>query len=332
MAANDISSLTATAITHQRDLQYLPYAQMAPVLGELGIRLYPGVQNKHSMTNYLRAAGIARPYVQGTIEESQVGKAEERVLETHLAYANVKDNIQNYKTVSVGPDQLLGKNISKQHPWQLVMLTSVIRTFAEDVLDALFHAVRNTGTRTPLGLFNGYNKIIDDAISGGSIAANKSNYVETGAITSANAYAKLLGMWRAADPLFRNAPSIMIVPQHIGDKYDDNYFDMYKYKPVLDNYGRTVLDGTNGRCTLVRTPYQGGSRVILTVPGNFHFGFDSMADQTFVQVRTPYEDPNFVQMWIQAAYGTRILNFHRKVFMVNEQSAAVTAYSGDFIS
>jgi hypothetical protein len=332
MAANDISSLTETAITHQRDLQYLPYASMAPVLGALGIRLYPGIQNKHSMTNYLRAAGIARPYAAGTIEESAVGKAEEKVLETHLAYANVKDNIQNYKTISIGPDQLLGKNQSKRHPWQMVMLTSVIRTFAEDVLDALFHAQRNTSTRTPLGLFNGYNKIIDDAISEGDVAEGNGNYYETGAITSDNAYAKLLGMWRSADPLFRNARSIMIVPQNIADKYDDNYFDTYKYKPTLDNYGNTILDGTNGRCTIVRTPYQGGSRVILTVPGNFHFGFDSMADQTFVQVRTPYEDPNYVQMWIQAAYGTRILNFHRKVFMVNEQSAAVTAYSGDFTS
>jgi hypothetical protein len=330
--ATDLSSLTETAITYQRDLQMLPYATMAPVLGGLGISLYPGIQNKHVMTNFLRTAGIARPYVQGTVEESQVGKLEEKTLEIHLAYANVKDNIQNYKTTVVGPDVLLGKNRSKQHPWEMLMLTSIIRTFSEDILDALFHGVRNTSTRTALGCFNGYNKIIDLGIAASSIAANQGNYYATGGITAANAYDKLLAMWRSAHPLLKSRPSIMIVPYHIGEKYDDQYFDKYKYKPTLNNYGNTVLDGSNGLCSIVRTPYQGGGRVILTVAGNMHFGFDSMADQSFVQVRNPYTDPNDVQFWIQAGYGTRIQSFHKKVFMVNDQATANTAYSGDIIS
>lgn len=332
MAANDLTLLTESAKTYQRDLQLLPYATMAPVLGGLGISLYPGIQNKHVMTNFLRSAGIARPYVQGTVEDSQVGALEEKTLEIHLAYANVKDNINNYKTTVVGPDVLLGKNQSKQHPWQMLMLSSIIRTFSEDILDALFHGVRNTATRTPVGCFNGYNKIIDLGIAGGSIAANEGNYFATGAITSANAYEKLLAMYRSAHPMLKQGRSIMIVPYHIGEKYDDQYFDKYKYKPTLDNYGNTVLDGSNGQCTIIRTPYQGGSRVILTVAGNFHFGFDSLADQTFVQVRNPYTDPNDVQFWIQAGYGTRIQSFNKKVFVVNDQATAVTAYSGDFIS
>lgn len=332
MAANDISALTETAIRYQRDLQYLPYATMAPVLGELGITLYPGIQNKHVMTNYLRSAGIARPYKQGTVEDSQVGKAEEKTLEIHLAYANVKDNIQNYKNVSVGPDQLLGKNQSKRHPWQMVMLNGIVRTFAEDVLDALFHAVRDEDTRTPMGLFNGYNKIIDDAIAGGSIAAGESNYYTTGAITADNAYDKLEGMYKAAHPMLRRVRTLMIVPYHIADKYDVDFFDVHKYKPTTDQFGRTFIEASNGMCQIIRTPYQGGSRVILTVPGNFHFGFDSLQDQEFVQVRTPYTDPNDVQFWIQAGYGTRILNLHSKVFMVNDQADASVAYSGDFTS
>ncbi len=332
MPANDISALAESAIRYQRDLQHLPYATMAPVLGELGIQLFPGIQNKHVMTNYLRAAGIARPYKKGTIEDSQVGKAEDKPLETHLAYANVKDNIQNYKTISVGPDVLLGKNRSKQHPWQMVMLTSIIRTFAEDVLDALFHAIRNEDTRTPMGLFNGYNKIIDDGVAGGDIAAGNGNYYTTGVITSSNAYEKLEGMFKSAHPMLRRMRSIMVVPYHIADKYDEAFFEKYKYKPTLDNYGRTTLASSNGMCSLVRTPYQGGGRVYITIPGNFHFGFDSLQDQAFVQTRTPYTDPNDVQFWIQAGYGTRILNMHEKVFMVNEQDDTSVAYSGDYIS
>lgn len=332
MAANDLTSLTETAIRYQRDLRYLPYARMAPVLGELGIQLYPGIQNKHVITNYLRVAGIARPYVQGTVEDSQIGKLEEKTLTMYKAYANVKDNIQGYKTISVGPDTLAGKNRSKRHPWQVVMLTQTVRTFAEDILDALFHAVRDTTDNSPTGLFNGYNKLIDDGIAAGDIADSEGNYYETGSITASNAYAKLLGMYRAAHPMLRRTRSLMIVPYHIGDKYDDAYFSKYQYGPSRDAYGRTVLDGSNGMCSLVRTPYQGGSRVILTVPGNMHFGMDSMADQTFVQVRNPYTDPNDVQFWIQADYGTRIASWHKKVFIVNDQNDSAVAYSGDYIS
>lgn len=332
MAANDITLLTETAITYQRDLRMLPYATLAPVLGQLGITLYPGIQNKDVITNYERAAGIARPYVSGTVEDSQVGRAVQKTLETHLAYANVKDNIQNYKKVVVGPDVLLGKNKSKQHPWQLLMLTEIIKTFSEDIIDALFHAVRNTATRTPMGLFNGYNKIIDDGITGAEINVSDKNLFNTGAISSDNAYEKLENMYRAAHPMLRQRPTLMIVPFHIGDKYDDDFFDTYKYKPVMDNYGRSVIQASNGLCTIVRTPYQAGNRVIITTPGNFHFGMDSMSDATFVQVRQPYTDPNDVQFWIQAAYGTRIASFHPKVFLVNEQADATVAYSGDFIS
>jgi len=332
MAANDLTSLTETAIRYQRDLQFLPYATMAPVLGQLGIRLFPGIQNKHVMTNYLRTAGIARPYVQGTVEDSQLGKAEEKTLEIHLAYANVKDNIQNYKEISVGPDVLLGKNQSKRHPWQMVMLTSIIRTFSEDILDALFHGERDTTDRNPTGCFDGYNHLIDDGIAAGSVATAEGNYYETGAITSSNAYEKMLAMYRNAHPLLRQQRTIMIVPQNVADKYDDNYFTKYQYKPTLDNYGNAILDGSNGRCSIVPTPYQGGSRIILTVPGNMHFGFDSMRDQTFVEVRKPYTDPNDIQFWIQAGYGTRIQSWHQKAFMVNDESASAVAYSGDYTS
>ena len=68
------------------------------------------------------------------IAHSDVGKAQEMTLQVEKAYASVKDNIQNYKTIAVGPDVLLGKNKSKKHPWEMVMLTSIVRTFGEDIL------------------------------------------------------------------------------------------------------------------------------------------------------------------------------------------------------
>jgi hypothetical protein len=57
---------------------------------------------------------------------------------------------------------------------------------------------------------------------------------------------------------------------------------------------------------------------------------DSLGDESFVQVRNPFEDPNYVQFWLQAKYGTRIRSIHEKVFQVNEGSAVGVQLSGDY--
>jgi hypothetical protein len=54
---------------------------------------------------------------------------------------------------------------------------------AEDNVDAMFHAKRDTSDLTPMGMFDGFNEKIDAEIVTGEIAAAKGNYEATGAIT-----------------------------------------------------------------------------------------------------------------------------------------------------
>jgi len=337
MSTVDISTLTATAVNRQKDLKMLPYAVLKEVLGIHGINLMPGVQYKDTITDFLRKQGIMKPYKIGNLSNSEVGKAQEMTLEVQTAYASVKDNIQNYKTTIIGPDVLLGKNQSKKHPWEMTMLTTIVRTFGEDILDCLFQGERNDDGTTPLTAFDGYDTLIDDFITAGTITGGKNNYVETGTIAApANesdfaAFTKLLDFWRAANQQLRNKPSHLLVPVAIADMYDDAFFNKFRSKPTTDDYGRTELYGTGGKCKIIRSSVMGtGQRIILTVPGNFDFGMDTMGDEDFVQVRTPYEDPNYVQFWIQGKYGTRIRSIHEKVFQVNEGSSVGQQLSGDY--
>ncbi len=337
MSTVDLSSLTATAIRYQKDLKMLPYAVLKETLGLHGINLLPGIQYKDTITDFLRKQGIMAPYVVGTLNNSDVGKAQEMTLEVQPAYASVKDNIQNYKTIAVGPDVLLGKNKSKKHPWELVMLQSIVRTFGEDILDCLFPGERDNAHTTPLDAFDGYDTLINGFISAGTITGGKGNYVPTGAIaapTSESDYAAfttLLAFWRSASVQLRNKPSLLLVPSVIGDMYDDAFFNKFRSKPTTDEYGRTDLYGTGGKCKLIRSNVMGtGQRIVLTAPGNFDFGMDTLGDEEFVQVRNPYEDPNYVQFWIQGKYGTRIRSIHEKVFQTNDGSAVGQQLSGDY--
>jgi len=335
MAGVNTTSLQETAIRYQKDFMMLPYFVLSKELGLLGINLVQGVQNKDTITNFLRKNGITKPYDPAAVTNStEIAKVEEVTMIMRKAYASVKDSIQNYKSTLVGPDVLLGKNQSKKHPWEKTMIATIVKTFGEEVLSALFSATFDLADQTPQGLFDGYNKIITAAITGGAIAAGKGNLFTTGALNNSvvatNVFDKLLAMYRASDVNLRTQKSIFMVPFAIGDAYDDAYFEKYKSKPNYDEFGRTVLSGSNGLCLLKRSSVIGGGRVILTAEGNFDFGMDTMSDAEFVQVRYPFEDPNLVQFWIQADFGTRIRSFHKKVFMTNEQAGAAVTIAGDY--
>jgi hypothetical protein len=336
----DIQTLTETAIRRQMDLKMLPYAVLREILGIHGINMMPGIQNKDVITSFYRKAGILKPYsTSKEISQADVGKAEEATLEVFKSYASVKDNIQNYKTILIGPDVLLGKNQTKRHPWEMVMLSSIVRTFGEDIIDALFPASRDVEEQSPLGAFNGFDTIIDAKIALDLITIALGNLVNTGTISApedgsdTDAADILLAFWRAAHPQLKQTNTLLSVPFGIAEAYDDAYFNKYKTKPVVDEYERPILHGTGGKCKIVRSTAMGtGQRIMLTVPGNLDFGMDTLSDADFVQVRNPYEDPNLVQFWIQGDYGTRIRETHRKVFQINEGTPEANALSGDYVS
>ena len=333
----DISTLAESAIIRQKDLKMLPVALLSEVLGLHGINLLPNIQNKHVRTDYLRKQGIMRPYNMGDVVHSDIGKTQEMTLQVETAYASVKDNIQNYQEITVGPDVLLGKNKSKKHPWQRVMLDTIVKTFGEDLIDCLFQGERVNDGSTPLEAFDGYDAKITAFITALIIATNKGNLYNTGEIAAPTAendyaaYTTLMGFWRAANPFLRNKKSNLMVPFAIGDMYDDAYFNKYRQKPNQDIYGRSILDGSGGKCTIVRSNTMGtGQRIILTAPGNLEFGLDSQGDDKFIQVRNPYEDPNLIQFWIQGKYGTRINSVHQKLFQINEGTPVGQQLSGDY--
>ncbi len=337
MPTVDISTLQETAVRRQKDLKLLPYTVLKEVLGVHGINLLPGIQHKDTITDFLRKQGVMRPYNGGEVEHSELGKTQEMTLEVEMAYASVKDNIQNYKEIAVGPDQLLGKNKSKKHPWNVLMISSVVKTFGEDLIDCLFPGERVEDGTTPLEAFDGFDTKMDAFITAQLIKAAAGNLVNTGdfvAPQNENDYGvleQLLGFWRSSHSALRGKASILKVPNHIADMYDDCFFNKFKQKPTVDIYGRSDLHGTGKKCKLVRSNAMGsGQRIVLTAPGNFDFGMDTKGDEEFVQVRNPYEDPNLVQFWIQGKYGTRIRSIHQKVFQINEGTPVATQLSGDY--
>jgi hypothetical protein len=56
----DISTLSESAATYDRELKTLPYAVLREALGIHGINVISGVQNRDVITNFFRKGGMAK--------------------------------------------------------------------------------------------------------------------------------------------------------------------------------------------------------------------------------------------------------------------------------
>jgi hypothetical protein len=341
MSAVNIASLQRAAEVYQKDIKMLPYHVLAPVLGEHGINLYPGVENEDVIVSFLRKRGVARPYGIGAdLVHSEIGKMIEKRLKVELAYASVKDNIQNYKEKTViTPGEMLGTNKTKKHPLELQIIQAKVTTFAEDVLDALFNAERNTDDLTPMGLFDGFETKVLSAISDGEISAAEGNIEDSDEFVApadgedTDAYDNLRDWVRKADPfLLRDA--ILIMPLEVSRYAMDALKNKTAQKAAtFIDFQEYLNDDCSSNIKIVKSRFVGtGDRLYLTAPGNMDFGMNSLGDETFVEVNRLHEDRNIVNFWLQASFGTRWRAHHKKVFYTNTGSLTANLMSGDYIS
>jgi hypothetical protein len=311
-----------------------------PALMELRVRLLK-VTNKHTIVEKLRRGGIAKPYDQDNVNFSGLGKMVERSLQTETSYAAIKDHIKNYKSVDVLFDPTRpADNKTKKHPLEFVIIQDQITTVGEDIIDALFPAIRNTADQSPLGMFNGIDTIIDNAKVAGEISTAEGNLVTSGALsaptseTDTVAWDRLVAWLRQASAKFAIGQiAVLRIPIGVYSACSDALANKLRYKDVeFADFVRHLQDKSNLPKLIVVRHYALGSgdRITLQVDGNIDMGMNVLGDEQFVQVRNPWPDPNLVQFWLQFDAGLRINSLHKYKFMVNEGNAVANSLSGDY--
>lgn len=336
----NVSGLQKAAQVYDKDLKTMPYALLIPELAVLRVKLL-NVPNKHTIVEKLRKGGIAKPYDQDNIGYSSLGKMQERSLQTETSYAAIKDHIKNYKSVDVLFDPAKpADNQTKKHPLEVEIIKTQIITVGEDILDALFPAARNTADQSPLGMFNGIDTIIDNAIASGEISTAEGNKVASGAFSAPAsdsdtiAWDRLVAWLRKASNKFAiNQATVLRLPIAVYSACSDALANKLRYKDVeFADFVRHLQDKANLPKLIVVKHYAlgSGSRITLQVDGNIDLGMNVLGDEQFVQVRNPWEDPNLVQFWLQFDAGLRINSLHKYKFMVNEGDPMANLLSGDY--
>ena len=338
--AINVTGLQKAAQVYDPDFKVMPSIALMPTLAELRIRLLQ-VSNKHTIVEKLRKGGIAKPYDQENINYSSLGKMQERHLQTEKSYAAIKDHIGNYKAVDVLFDPTRpADNKTKKHPLEVVIIQDQITTVGEDIIDALFPAIRNTADQSPLGMFNGIDTIIDNAKVSGEISTAEGNLVNSGNFTAPTsetdhaAWDALVAWLRAASAKFSiGQVAVLRIPIAVYAACSDALANKLRYKDVeFADFVRHLQDKANMPKLIVVRHYAlgTGDRVTLMVDGNIDMGMNIIGDEQFVQVRNPWEDPNLVQFWLQFDAGLRINSLHKYKFMVNEGTAVANSLSGDY--
>lgn len=338
----NIASLQLANETYQSDFRVLPYATLIPVLQEMRISMLE-VNNKDIVVVQERKGGATRPYKPGTINYvDEITKMTERPLQVHTAVTVIKDNIQNYKEKRVLFDAGKNKinNQTGKHPLEREIISNQIKTTAEDIIDSMFHGTYNVDDQSPMGVVDGYNKIIDDMIVAGEVSNAKGNLVACGdlkAPTSASdvsAFINLRNWLRNIDPKAKKEEMMLYIPSNslinVKDALENK---KTSYKDV--NFA-ALLTQLREDCDIPKLQIVShyclgiGDRLMLTQPGNFELGMNTVSDLDFVDIRGIFEDRNLVQFWLQYEIGSRIQKLHRSAFMVSDGTVTANPLSGDY--
>lgn len=346
MGQINTTSLTRVAEQYDPVLRKLPFLVLNETLSAMGINLLE-VAGKDVMMQFQRKRGIAQPYVvtmsPDLTPSTEVGKIVERELETKECFAVLKDHIMNYKGKQIlnSLDAQKVNNKLKTHPLEFLIIESKIRTIAEDIIDALFFAERDTTDKSPMGMFDGFFPKLAAEIAAGEISTGKGNMRNTDAIadpadaSDTDAYDILVDFIRGAHPMLRKN-GVLYLSETALFSAQDALGNLLKYKGMLEfdaflMHLRGVTHSPNLQI-VANGAFGTGSRLMLMKPRNLDLGIGTAGDESFVQIRSPYEDPNILQFWTQWENGTRIQSIHPKEFMCNQRANTSVEMSGDYIS
>lgn len=334
MAATLVDQLNDTAIRYNREIKYAPVAYLKPELDLAGILLVPGIQHKHVNYMFLRRGGIMRPYISGmTVSEEELGKFVENEFQVFRAAGIDEDNIQNYRKTNVVGMNLGEAEMSLKNPADPQIFYAVGATWGEDLGDILFHGKRNASGKVKYDVMDGLEKNIADAVTSEKISVANKNMIELPPITFSTDETDTSAYDIVDEFLSKSkikGEAILNVTKDTGRSILRGIFNTFKYTMTADEYGRYVIPGHRD-VRLNLCPLMGyGDRMILTRPGVMQLGYDTQFNVPFVRVRSIKDDDQILTYNYGASYGTNILTYNCKMFMVSSGSLSPDPIAGDY--
>jgi hypothetical protein len=174
----------------------------------------------------------------------------------------------------------------KKAPQTLLVLSQIAKARGEALASAVFYGKRNAkGTKT-VDLFDGFVTIAEKEIASGAVSTAKGNLYEiSDALTSYNACDILKDMVYSRNSYLRNTDAFLLCAPEVADRYNDSYLQSHPAVVYNQKFNQPVIEGSNGRYTIVALPELAGSGYAFLSPReNFLWGTDNRSDQSSVDI------------------------------------------------
>lgn len=335
----DLEKLKRYAKEYDPVLRTLPYFTFQEFAAAMKLNVIE-IDNEDVIVNARRKAGNTGPYKAGAEINypNEIGKLVEMSIKPELTVSRLKDNILNYQDKKILSNA--GERVDhtvKKHPLEKFVIDNHITSHSEDVTFSAFFAERNDGVFSPMSSFTGFFPWIDHFKASKDITMANRNLVRTGVFgggDGVNDYDRLINFLRAAHPFLRRK-AILYYSNEIELICKEAYRQKVNAfaRPTSEDFWKAVKDDAKfpGLEPITHEAYGTGQALILIRPGMMDFGVNTKKATSFVQVRDIFEDPNEVQFWLQAGYGTRFQDIHSKVFQVNEFTNEGVDLAGDYV-
>ena len=301
------------ATIYRKDLLMLPIIGIQESLKYMTGR--PGIRYKEQVASISGDAQFA-PYKPSRSTDFNL-KLDFRTLETY--FGSVVAKFEPNTAIST----LLGTGATKgdgqmQTPTALHVLALIAKGLSEHLNDALWSGKRNPSGDTTADLFDGFDTITENEISGGAISDANGNYMKLDdEITTANAVDVAKQILFSLDPRLRKEELYMFCSQDFADKYNEAYLMTHGGIVYNTRYDQTTVEGSNGRLKLVPLYNKMDSKFIHICPkSNMLVGYDQMSDAESILVKE-YEP--FILSYIATMFfGVQFESIDKRRFKVVE--------------
>lgn len=277
----------------QRDIQILPSKYLATFMERNRGR----GENANNMTI---------PFAQTTWEEVMREVAHEIVADA----VYFGQGAAAFSAYAAGTAYSVGALITYTQNAELRYFRCIVATSAGQNPDTNPEKWEWAGARA---LTKGFGKIITDEISGGGITT--AQVVNTGAITSTDAYTQFTSVWRALPEQIRTQGGVIYTSvnnyQYLMDAYENQITKNFE---KID--GITYLSKTDGKCQILPVNWLSGSgRLIGSAKNNLYMGTDETSDMNNIKTM---EQMYHVDAGITFMFGVQIADLAAMV--VNDQA------------
>ena len=316
----DISSFNETAKRYQKEIKALPLLKAGDALQHFTPKT--GIANSIVISRMKKGA-ISKKYTGTFTADKTIGTPEQRTLTVRPCVAEMSDEPERYRRTFI--DYIYEEGVradteaAKNHRFLKWLAQYGVSVASEELFFAIWNAEYDDEKTTLASAFDGLETIIAKEITAGNISVdNKNLYDATALFSSANIGDKLLEQWRSAHKSMRESGGVMYMSVDMGDLYDDWYREEHDKPPMVDQAGQTFLEGSNGKCKIVRLSNIDNQRVILTKKDNILWGTDNPADMKNMKAFNS-GNPYVFTATMKYVFGLQFATINWKEFIVSKR-------------